>query len=68
MAIIAFLTLASLALIRTAEWRTDLAIWSAAVREGPLMPRSHLCLGLAHKDRAIAGDHAAWAAEEDVDV
>jgi len=24
------------------------------------MPRSHLCLGLAHKDQARAGDFASW--------
>lgn len=41
---------------RSAEWADELSLWSAAVREGPLMPRSQLYLGLAHKD---AGDREA---------
>lgn len=54
------LALAALSFSRTEEWRTDLSLWSAAIAEGPQMPRSHLCLGLAHKDIAMAGNPGAW--------
>ena len=46
------LFLAVLANQRSAEWETPLSLWSAAVEDGPDMPRSHLWKGLALKDNA----------------
>lgn len=48
--VVALLTFATLSGQRTAEWRTERSLWTAATERGPLMPRSWLCLGLAHKD------------------
>ena len=63
------LILATLSHLRSLEWNSEERLWASAVRTGPLMPRSHLCLGLAHKDRQdwIAA-HEAFARCRDLSM
>ena len=45
------LILGILSFNRTEEWQTEMSLWSSAVNRGYEMARSHLYLGLAHKDQ-----------------
>lgn len=57
----ALIVLAALSVRRNAAWADDFTLWGSALSRGPLMARSHLYYGNAHKDAAQRSTDAAAA-------
>ena len=55
----ATIVLGALSVQRNQAWANDFTLWGDAVRKAPLMARTHLYLGNAHKDAAYQSRGAA---------